>query len=150
MLESQMASNAALQKHIVNYSKTRDVYTAYRKAGYSKQFRTEHEPEILLHQAAKKAFDELDSKKIPSVAALRKEYAGLLEEKNKAYAIYKTAKKDMQELSATKANVDAILSISTATTVENTKKIGRVSGQRQYYLQVFRTEKNFTSRFNCG
>ncbi len=25
-----------LKSHIINYSKTRDIYTAYRKAGYSK------------------------------------------------------------------------------------------------------------------
>ena len=39
--------------HIVNYAKTRETYVAYRKAGYSKKFRQEHEEEILLHQAAK-------------------------------------------------------------------------------------------------
>ena len=124
-LEGRMTANAAMQKHIVNYSKTRDVYTAYRKAGYSKKFRAEHEPEILLHQASKKAFDELGGKTIPSVAALRKEYAVLLAEKNKAYAIYKTAKKEMQELSATKANVDAILSIPAITPAEKGEKKGR-------------------------
>ena len=36
--EGRMAEIAALQKQIVNYSKTRDVYAAYRKAGYSKKF----------------------------------------------------------------------------------------------------------------
>ena len=50
-----MAEIAVLRTHIVNYAKTREVYVAYRKAGYSKQFREEHEEEILLHQAAKNA-----------------------------------------------------------------------------------------------
>lgn len=36
--EGRMAEIAALQKQIANYSKTRDVYAAYRKAGYSKKF----------------------------------------------------------------------------------------------------------------
>ena len=40
---------------------------AYRKAGYSKKFREEHEEEILLHQAAKNAFDEMGVKKLPKV-----------------------------------------------------------------------------------
>ena len=31
--ESQMAANLAMQKHIQNYAKTRDVYAAYRKSG---------------------------------------------------------------------------------------------------------------------
>ena len=42
------------------YAKTRDTYVAYRKAGYSKKFREEHEEEILLHQAAKNAFDDTE------------------------------------------------------------------------------------------
>ena len=108
-LETKMPQNAALQKHIVNYSKTRNVYTAYRKAGYSKQFRTAHEGDILLHQSAKKAFDELSGKKIPTVAAMRKEHAELLAQKKEIYAVYKSAKSDMQELTTAKANIDRVI-----------------------------------------
>lgn len=36
--EKRMAEIAVLRTHIINYSKTRDVYVAYRKAGYSKKF----------------------------------------------------------------------------------------------------------------
>ena len=61
--EKRMAEIAVLRTHIVNYAKTREVYVAYRKAGYSKKFRAEHEAEILLHQAAKSAFDEMNVKK---------------------------------------------------------------------------------------
>ena len=53
--EKRMSEIAVLRTHIVNYAKTREVYVAYRKAGYSKKFREEHEKEILLHQAAKNA-----------------------------------------------------------------------------------------------
>ena len=51
------------------------VYVAYRKAGYSKKFREEHEEAILLHQAAKNAFDEMGVKKLPKVKELQTEYA---------------------------------------------------------------------------
>ena len=55
--------------HIINYARPREVYVAYRKAGYSRKFREEHEQEILLRQAAKKknAFDEMGVKKLPKV-----------------------------------------------------------------------------------
>ena len=69
--EQRMAEIAVLKSHIINYSKTRDVYVAYRKAGYSKAFRAEHESEILLHQAAKKYFDGLGLKKLPTVKSLQ-------------------------------------------------------------------------------
>ena len=65
--EGRMAEIAALQKQIANYSKTRDVYAAYRKAGYSKKFLAAHETEILLHKAAKAAFDKLGLQSSPPI-----------------------------------------------------------------------------------
>lgn len=107
--EGRMAEIAALQKQIVNYSKTRDVYAAYRKAGYSKKFLAAHETEILLHKAAKAAFDKLCLQKLPTYKTLQAEYAGLLAEKKKAYAEYAAAKKEMQAVLIAKANVDRLL-----------------------------------------
>jgi hypothetical protein len=45
------------------------------------------------------------------VKALREDYAGLLEQKRKAYAGYKQARSDMKELQNIKANVDYLLDI---------------------------------------
>lgn len=108
-LESKLAANAELQKHIVNYSKTRSVYIKYRKAGSSKQFKALHEADILLHQAAKKAFDDLGLKKLPTIASLRAEYAPVLEEKKKAYREYRQAKTEMRELLTAKQYVDRLM-----------------------------------------
>ena len=105
----KMAKIAILRTHIINYSKTREVYVAYRKAGYSKIFLAEHEADILLHKAAKKAFDELGLKKIPTVKSLQAEYAQLLEEKKKAYGEFRQARDEMRELLTVKANVDRLL-----------------------------------------
>ena len=109
--EKRMAEIAVLKTHIINYSKTRDVYVAYRKAGYSKKFKAEHESEILLHQAAKKAFDALGLKKNPTVKSLQAEYAALLAEKKSDYADYRKARDEMRELLTVKANVDRILGL---------------------------------------
>ena len=78
-----VAEIAVLRTHIVKYAKNREIYVVYRKAGYSKKFREEYEEEILLHQAAKNAFDEMGIKKLPKVKELQTEYAKLLEEKKK-------------------------------------------------------------------
>lgn len=113
-MEASLKANADLQKHIVNYSKTRDTYVAYRKAGYSKQFRASHETDIILHQAAKKVFDELGygkGKKIPSIASLRAEYVATLDEKKKSYAVYRAAKSEMRELLIARENVDRLLNV---------------------------------------
>ena len=107
--EARMAEIAALRTNITNYAKTRQVYIDYRKAGYSKKFRASHEADIILHQAAKKAFDELGLKKLPSIKSLNAEYAELMEAKKKSYAEYRKARDEMRELQIHKANVDTLL-----------------------------------------
>ena len=76
---------------------------------YSKKYLAEHEGDILLHKAAKNAFDELGVKKLPSVKSLQEEYAKLLAEKKAAYAEYRTARDEMRELLLHKQNVDRML-----------------------------------------
>ena len=123
--EKRMAEIAVLRTHIINYAKTREVYVAYRKAGYSRKFRDEHEAEILLHQAAKNAFDDLGVKKLPKVRDLQAEYARLLEEKKKTYAEYRRSREEMRELLAAKANVDRILNMEAEHDAEKEKDHGQ-------------------------
>ncbi len=113
--EKRITEIASLKTHIINYSKTREVYMAYRKAGYSKKFYEEHTADLLLHKAAKVAFDSLENKKLPTVKALQMEYSELLSEKKKAYVKYHSAKKEMQDILTAKANVDRLLGCNTIT-----------------------------------
>ena len=101
------------------------AYVAYRKAGYSKKFREKHEEEILLHQAAKNAFDEMGVKKLPKVKELQTEYAKLLEEKKKTYAEYRRSREEMRELLTAKANVDRVLKMEVEQDVEKEKDHGQ-------------------------
>ncbi len=107
--ESRIAEIRNLKSHIINYAKTRDVYVAYRRAGYNKKFRAEHEADILLHKAAKQAFDDMGVKKLPTIRALQAEYETLLAQKRSAYSGYTEVRKDMRELITAKANVDRLL-----------------------------------------
>ena len=95
--EQRMQEIAALKKHIINYSKTREVYVAYRKAGYSKKFFEGHREAIALHKAAKEAFEQLGLQKLPRIKELNAEYAQLLEQKKAAYPAYRKARAEMQE-----------------------------------------------------
>ena len=107
--ETRMAEIAVMRTHILNYVKTRDTYAAYRKAGYSKKFLADHEGDIILHKAAKKYFDEQGMTKLPTIKRLQAEYAELLAKKKSAYAEYRKAREEMQELVTAKANIDRIL-----------------------------------------
>ena len=105
--EEKMETNKAIKTHIINYSKTRETYIAYRKSGYSKKFLEEHRDEITLHRAAKKAFSKLSEGKIPKVKDLNDEFARLLSEKKAAYNEYKKIRKEMQDYQIAKQNVES-------------------------------------------
>ena len=108
-LEGRMAQTAQLKMHIINYSKTKDVYAAYKKSGKKEAFLNEHKEEIKKHETAKAAFEALKGKPIPKVAQLSKEYTSLLAEKKEAYEEFKQARKTMVEYQTAKDNVDRIL-----------------------------------------
>ena len=109
--DARIRELAGLREHIFHYRSTREVYIAYRNSGYSKQFYAEHEAEILLHKAAKQAFDTLPDRKIPSLKELNAEFESALTAKKKAYGEYQQARREMQDVLTAKANVDAILGI---------------------------------------
>jgi hypothetical protein len=98
-----------LRMHIINYSKTRDIYTAYRKAGYSRNFFEAHRKEITLHKAAKDAFDQLGLKKIPKVSELNEEFNRLAKQKNADYAQYRTERERMRDRANARRNAEMIL-----------------------------------------
>ena len=117
-----MAEIAVLKTHIINYSKTRDVYAGYRAAGYSKKYLAEHESDIIIHKAAKKAFDERGLKKLPTVKSLQAEYATLLTDKKAAYAEYGAAQKEMRELLIHKKNIEIIFGTDEPEQARKTEK----------------------------
>jgi len=106
--QKRLAEINVLKTHIVNYSKTKDIYVGYKKSGYSKKYLAEHEADIIIHKAAKKAFDELGVKKLPTVKSLQVEFAELLTEKKEAYADLKKLRDELRELSVHKANYEEL------------------------------------------
>ena len=109
--EARMKTISEMKTQIIAYMKTREVYDGYRKSGYSRAYYTEHEREILLHKAAKKAFDEWNLKKLPTMKSLNAEYMDLVKQKKALYAEYSAVRSEMRELLIHKSNVEKILGI---------------------------------------
>lgn len=80
--EAQIREAAELKKHVLGYLRTRETYAAYKKSGYARKFLVEHEREILIHRAAKQAFDERKLTKLPTVQTLQTEYEALMTQRN--------------------------------------------------------------------
>ena len=76
------------------------------------KFYEQHSSEITACQAAKRYFDSLGLKKLPSIQSLKQEYAMLKAENRKRYPEYKQAKAKMIELLTAKNNVERILGVT--------------------------------------
>lgn len=109
--EQRMTEIKILQQHISNYSRTRSIYVAYRKSGYSKKFLAEHEADISIHKAAKKYFDDQGLEKLPTYKSLQEEYSKLLSDKKALYSEYRKSREKMKDLQTAKANVDRVLNM---------------------------------------
>lgn len=121
--EKQLNKIAVFLKHITNYLKIKDIYVGYRASSYSKAYYEEHKDAIKLCKAYKCAFDELflsdtsgktagsHKKQLPTLKALREEYAELLAMKKAAYPEYYRAKDEYRELLTCQANLTGLFSI---------------------------------------
>lgn len=111
-IEGRIAEINDIRKHIINYSKTKDVYEQYRKAGFSPKFYEAHREELALRKAAQKKFDQLDGK-IPKLKDLNREYSELMDRKKKCYRDYKLANESNKKLQEAKYNVETMLQLDT-------------------------------------
>ena len=109
--EARMKAISEMKTQVIAYMRTREVYDGYKKLGYSMVYYAEHESEILLHKAAKKAFDEWNLKKLPTVKSLNVEYMDLVKQKKALYAEYSAVRSEMRELLIHKSNVEKILGV---------------------------------------
>ena len=109
--DTRLKEISELQKYIGQYGKTRDIYAKYKASGWNRDYYDEYVADITLHRAAKKYFDTLGIKKLPSIKALRQEYAALNAEKKKLYSGYRALKETAHSLTVAKGNADQILGI---------------------------------------
>lgn len=107
--ERRLSDLSLLIKHATTYKQLKPLYDEYRKSPDREKYLRGHESEIILFEAAAKALKDMQIKKLPDLAALRKEYDALTDRKNGLYEEYRKAKKQMNEYGIVKKNVDSIL-----------------------------------------
>ena len=117
-VEQRMSDLSLLMKHTTTYRQIKPIYEEYKKSPDKEKYLRGHESQIILFEAAAKALKEMQIKKLPNLAALRKEYDSLNDKKAALYEDYRKAKKQMQEYGVIKKNVDSILYPSKSRTRE--------------------------------
>ena len=72
-VEQRMSDLSLLIKHTTTYRQLKPIYDEYRKSPDKEKYLRGHESEIILFEAAARALKEMQIKKLPDLAALRKE-----------------------------------------------------------------------------
>ncbi len=126
-VSARLKEISELQRHIGTYAKTCEVYVQYRKLTGRKQtkFYEQHTNGIMSCQAAKRYFDSLGLKKLPSIQSLKQEYAALQAEGRKIYPSLKAARAKMIELLTVKNNVERFLGATEKTKNRDGRQRGR-------------------------
>ena len=107
--EKRLADMAVLIKNVTTYQKTKPAYDAYRKTNNKDRYRADHERAIILHEAAAKALQTAEIKKLPNLTLLQAEYEQLQAQKETLYADYGKLIKQVKEYDVIKRNIDSIL-----------------------------------------
>ena len=110
-IEKRMAEIIEMQNHIINYSKTKDVFLAYKESGYSTKYYEEYAGDILIHRSAKNAFNDLRGRKISSIQDLKSEYATLVDKKRMAHGEYTNSRVFLRQIQNALANVTQLIGI---------------------------------------
>ena len=124
-IESVIAEKKELQRHVLNYLKTKDTregLKACKAEKARKAYRAEHEGDFILLDAAKKYFDSKGLKKLPGYKTLQKEIEQLIADKNELYNEYYALKEKDKELGTVRHNVDQILGGALTRNQEQNKK----------------------------
>ncbi len=109
-VQEELRTTNLLIRNTGQYLANKSVYQEYLNAKNKKQFRQEHEPQILLYEAARKELRLLSKgEKIPSLKQLKERKATLTAQKNSRYEDYSFSKGKLRELQTIEANVQSIL-----------------------------------------
>ncbi len=114
-VEARLREVQPLIKNISNYQRLKPVYDAFQKAKDKTSFRSKHEAELVIFEAARSTLLAVQCDgKIPSLKSLKSEQQRLLEDQQRLYDERAKLKKEARVIDTMKANVDDFLSPTAA------------------------------------
>lgn len=110
-VEARLREVQPLIKNISNYHKLKPIYDTYAKAKDKKAFRSKHEAELVIFEAAKSTLLAIQGdEKLPGLKSLQAEQQRLFEEQQHLYDERTRLRKETRIIETMKANVDGFLS----------------------------------------
>ena len=112
-VEARLREVQPLIKNISNYQRLKPVYDAFQKAKDKSGFKSKHEAELVIFEAARSTLLAMQGdEKLPSLKTLQAEQQRLLEEQQRLYDERAKLKKEVKQIETIKSNVDTFLSPS--------------------------------------
>lgn len=112
-VETRLRVIQPLIKNIRNYQKLKPVYDAYQKSKDRSQFRSQHEAELVIFEAARSTLLAIQGDgKLPSLKSLQTEQEQLSQEQQRLYEERTSLKKQEKQITTIKANVDSYISLT--------------------------------------
>ena len=112
-VEARLREIQPLIKNISNYQRLKPVYDAFQKAKDKPSFKTKHEAELVIFEAARSTLLAMQGdEKLPSLKTLQAEQQRLLEEQQRLYDERAKLKKEAKQIETIKSNVDTFLAPS--------------------------------------
>ena len=113
-VEARLREVQPLIKNISNYQRLKPVYDAFQKAKDKPSFKTKHEAELVIFEAARSTLLAMQGdEKLPSLKTLQAEQQRLLDEQQRLYDERAKLKKEARMIDTLKANVDDFLKPNT-------------------------------------
>ena len=117
-VEARLREVQPLIKNISNYQRLKPVYDAFQKAKDKTSFRSKHEAELVIFEAARSTLLAVQcDRKLPSLKSLQAEQERLTQEQQRLYDDRASLKKQAKLIDTIKANVDVFLSLGSDTEV---------------------------------
>ena len=112
-VEARLREVQPLIKNISNYQRLKPVYDAFQKAKDKPSFKTKHEAELVIFEAARSTLLAMQGdEKLPSLKTLQAEQQRLLDEQQRLYDERSKLKKEAKQIETIKSNVDTFLAPS--------------------------------------
>ena len=117
-VEARLREVQPLIKNISNYQRLKPVYDAFQKAKDKASFRSKHEAELVIFEAARSTLLAVQGdRKLTRLKSLQAEQERLTQEQQRLYNERASLKKQAKQIDTIKANVDLFLSIGSDTEI---------------------------------
>ena len=112
-VEARLREVQPLIKNISNYQRLKPVYEAYQRAKDKAAFRSAHEAELVIFEAARSTLLAIQGEdQLPSLKSLRAEQEQLVQEQQRLYEERASLKKQAKQIDTIRANVINYLNLS--------------------------------------